>query len=81
MTGNLVEKRCLARPVAAQKCCDTALGYVQANAFQYQNDVIVDHLDIVDLKQGLGGFSGVKHGVTLLCLIGSRRDCPRRRIS
>ncbi len=53
---NGLQRRGLARAIAAQKRRDPALGHRQADAFQHEDDVIVDHLDIVDLKQRLGLF-------------------------
>jgi hypothetical protein len=51
---NGLERGRFARAIAAQKRSDPALGHAQADTFQHQNDVIVDHLDVVDLEQGLG---------------------------
>ena len=64
--GNRLERRGLARAIAAQQGRDTALGHLQAHALQHQNDRVIDHLDIIDLKKGLdlrvGRWGGIQHG-------------------
>jgi hypothetical protein len=44
----------LARAVAAQQRGDAALGHAQLTRLQHEDHVVVDHLDVVDRKQGLG---------------------------
>ena len=67
-----LERCCLARPVATQQSGDAALGHGQADTFQHQDHVVVDHLDIVDLKQGFGlhfgGLSRIQHQRVSSCL-------------
>jgi hypothetical protein len=49
--GDRLEGRRLAGPVGAQQGDDAALRHVKRDALQDQNDVVVDHFDVVDRKQ------------------------------
>jgi hypothetical protein len=59
-----LERRRLARANAPQKGGDPAFRHLQADTFQHKDDVIVDHLDIVDLKKGLVTRSCIQHPVS-----------------
>ena len=73
--GDGLERGGLARAIAAQQRGDTPLGNAQAHAFQDEDHVIVDHLDIVDLQNGLFGATSVKHVHSLSCRV---YRCPGR---
>ena len=49
--GDRLERRGLAGAVGAEKSDDAPLGNRQRHATQHQDDVIVDHLDVVDREQ------------------------------
>ena len=49
--GDRLERRGLAGAVGPEKGDDAPLGNRQRHATQHQDDVIVDHLDVVDRKQ------------------------------
>jgi hypothetical protein len=63
--GDRLERGRLAGTVGAEQRHDLALGHLERDAFEHQDDVVVDHLDIVDREDRLGG--------------GRRRDAVRRR--
>jgi hypothetical protein len=49
--GNRLERRGLAGAVGSEKSNNAPLGYRQRHATQHQDNVIVDHLHVVDCKQ------------------------------
>ena len=49
--GNGFQSGRFARSVSAQKCSDTAFGDTQGYALKNQNNVVIDHLDIVHFEQ------------------------------
>ncbi len=59
--GNRLERCGLARAIAAQEGRYSAFGHVEADTLEHENDVIVDHLDVVDLKQGLVAWGSIQH--------------------
>ena len=53
--GNRFQRGRLAGAIGTEDSDDLALGQGQRNALQHENDVIVDHLDVVDgEKRGRG---------------------------
>ena len=46
--GDGLQSRRFAGPVGAEQRDDLALGHFERHALEHQNDVIVDHLDIID---------------------------------
>ena len=62
--GDRLQRGGLAGAVGAQERDDAALRHRKRHALQHQDDVIVDHLDVVDREDGLGlcGGSGVLDG-------------------
>src|SRR3546814_969545 len=53
--GDRLQGGGLARTVGAQQGDDTAARDLQRNPFQHQDDVVVDHLDVVHREDGSGG--------------------------
>jgi hypothetical protein len=53
--GDRLERGRFAGAVRAQQRDDLALGNLKRHALEHEDDVIVDHLDIVDGKDGRGG--------------------------
>ena len=51
--GNRLQRRRLAGAVGAEQRDDAALWHVERHALEHQDDVIVDHLDIVDREDAL----------------------------
>ena len=64
----------LARAIAAQQRHDAAFGHLQRHALEHEDDVVVDHLDAIDVEDYVGGF----HVPSLDVIPGPSRD-PRRR--
>ena len=73
--GDRLERRALARAVGAEQRDDLALRHFQRHALQHEDDVVVDHLDVVHreigrrglrLQCGGGGGGGSRHGTVIL---------------
>ena len=81
--GDRLQRGRLAGAVGPQQRDDRALGHFEAEAPQHQDDVVIDHLDVVHGEQrggrggrsGADGFDGLGHAVSP-----SRRHHPRRRV-
>ena len=52
-TRNRFQGRCLAGAVVSQDGDDLALVHGQRHALQHQDDVVVDHFDVVDAQAGV----------------------------
>ena len=57
-----LQRRRLAGAVGAEQRHDRALGHVEAEAAQHQDDVVVDHLDVADAEQRGGGCAAAGAG-------------------
>ena len=51
-----LQRRRLAGAVGAEQRHDRALGHLEAEAAQHQDDLVVDHLDVADAEQRGGGW-------------------------
>ena len=56
--GNSLQGRRLTCPIGAQNCHNAALRHLKGNTLQDQNDVVVNHFDVVDGKEVAGALWG-----------------------
>ena len=71
-TGDRLQRRRLARAVSAKQCDNRPFRHLKAQPAQHQDDVVIDHLDIVHAEQRRGSGNDAWSGADCIDGFGHR---------